>query len=153
MPPATSIIVLFFLLQLTAMPRSRLDPKQATLRRQERNQRYRTNQETKERNREYDRLYRQRKREQARLQQHQDPLAQLADVSTQQHYLEETNSIDDSIIVESIEGPEELIEVGGIIEENGEVLENFGNSEWDEGFNDGEDYNISENGNKFIFIS
>ena len=78
----------------------------------------------------------------------------MADVSIQQHYLEEeTNSIDDSIIVESIEGPEELIEVGGIIEENGEVLENFGNSEWDEGFNDGEDYNISDNGNKFIFIS
>src|SRR5579859_8183647 len=79
--------------QLTSMPRQQVDPEQAKLKRQQRNQRYRRNVEATERNRERNTLYQQKKREQARLQQHQDPLAQLADVATQREYLDEENDV------------------------------------------------------------
>jgi hypothetical protein len=42
-----------------------------------------------EHNREKKKLYQQKKREQARLRLHQDPLAQLADVVNQQEYLQD----------------------------------------------------------------
>jgi len=42
------------------------------------------------------RLYQQRKREQQRLRQHEDPLAQLADVDTQREYL----AVENDVIIE-----------------------------------------------------
>ena len=119
------------------MPRPRLNPEEAKIKRQERNQRYHADIITTERNRVRNKLYQQRKREQARLRQHQDPLAQLADIVTQQEYLNAENEGDStSIIIEPLEREEEVIDVTGIVEENGEVLENFYNDGWAEGLND-----------------
>src|SRR5437762_13743901 len=94
------------------MPRRKLDPEQAKQQRQERNQRYRANLTVKEQNKEHDRIYRQKKREQARLQQHEDTLAQLADIMTQQQYLEaENNAIEEPTIILPIIDQGDLIDV------------------------------------------
>src|SRR5438034_2976457 len=93
--------------------------------RQERNRRYQSKLEVKARKREKDRVYQQRKREQVRLERHEDPLARLADVVTQREYLgEENDVIIEAEIRESLEEAEETIEVSGMVEEDGEVLEN-----------------------------
>jgi len=125
------------------MPRPKLNVQETKRKRQERNQRYRENIPAKERNKEYDRIYRQRKREQARLHQHQDPLAQLADIVTQQQYLDEANARDNSLgEIESImEEEEEAIDVAGMVEEDGEVLENF----YDGGFGGSDDGGFMNN--------
>ena len=52
------------------MPRRQVDPEQTKLKRQQRNQRYRANLETTERNKGRNTLYQQKKHEQARLAQH-----------------------------------------------------------------------------------
>src|SRR5579859_6635443 len=91
-----------------------------------RDRRYQSKSEVKEKKREKDRLYQQRKREHARLRQHEDPLAQLANITTQQQYLEAVdNPIDESMIIVPMIDGEEPIDVGGTVEEDGEVLENF----------------------------
>ena len=93
--------------------------------------------EAKAKKREKDRLYQQRKREQARLECHEDPLAQLADVATQREYLaDENHVVIDTAIIESLEEEAEGIEVSGMVEEDGEVLESLDVGTWEEGFND-----------------
>ena len=78
---------------------------------------------TAERNREKDKLYRQKKREQAHLRLHQDPLAQLADIVTQQRYLQDTPEAPD--VPEPTEQQQEPIDEGITVEEDGEILETF----------------------------
>ena len=111
------------------MPFPRADPEQIKLRKQERNQRYLAKSEKKEKKRERDRIYRQRKREQIRLQQHTDPLAQLADVETQQIYIAESSFQEKTVDVirsQSIEA----MDVSEIILEDGEIIEGgFGNDD------------------------
>jgi len=104
---------------------------------QERERRYQLCPEAKAKKREKDRLYQQRKREQARLECHEDPLAQLADVATQREYLaDENHVVIDTAIIESLEEEAEGIEVSGTVEEDGEVLESLDVGTWEEGFND-----------------
>ena len=135
------------------MPRRKLDPEQAKQQRQERNQRYHANLTVKEQNKEHDRIYR---REQARLQQHEDPLAQLADIMTQQQYLEaENNAIEEPTIILPIIDQGDLIDVGGVVEEHGEVLDNFDDDHCCGGFNetyDEWDEALSDNGKQSIII-
>ena len=70
-------------------------------------------------------------------------MAQLADIATQQRYLEtENESVNDPIIVTTTIEESEPIDVSGIVEENGNVLETFDNDHWGGGFND--DYDESE---------
>ena len=113
------------------MPRRRLDPEEVRVKRQQRNQRYISNNTAKERKKEYDKLYQQRKREQERLRKHGDPLAQLADAATQGVYLEADNEMDSiSTMMEPErvgEQEEDLIDLAGIVQEEGEILEDFGN--------------------------
>ena len=128
------------------MPRHRLDPEEAKLRRQPGNQRYRANLATKERNKEYDRLYRQNKREEARLAQHQDPLDQLADIVTQQQYLEaENDRIDEALLIGPV-GERETVDVNDMMVEHGEGLGNFDYGHGDGGFPDEIDSEMSDNG-------
>jgi len=75
------------------MPQVAVKKKDGKQLRQERNRRYQSKSEANAKKKERDRLYQQRKREQARLRCHPDPLAQLADVATQQTYLEEENDV------------------------------------------------------------
>src|SRR5579859_8032471 len=106
-------------------------------RKQERERGYQLNSIAKAKKREKDRLYQQRKREQARLECHEDPLAQLADVATQREYLANKNHVViDTAIIESLEEEAEGIEVSGTVEEDGEVLESLDVGTWEEGFND-----------------
>ena len=120
------------------------------------------NSATKAKKRLKDRLYQQRKRDQQRLQQHEDPLAQLADVDTQQEYLAKENDvIIEAMEIEPVGEGEESIDVSGMVEEDGEVLENLGAGAWEEGLNDdwghgldddfGEDMN--ENGMECLEIT
>jgi hypothetical protein len=114
-------------------------------RKQEREREYRLNSDVKAKKREQDRLYQQRKREQQRLQKHQDPLAQLADSATQQRYLDEGNEpIDESTIIAAMIEEREMVDVGGVVEEDGEILENFDDDQGEGGFND--DYSEREEG-------
>ena len=130
--------------------------------RQERNRRYQSKLEVKARKREKDRVYQQRKREQVRLERHEDPLARLADVVTQREYLgEENDVIIEAEIRESLEEAEETIEVSGMVEEDGEVLENSAASVWEGGFNadfgggfdDGFGWDMNENGMNCLKIT
>jgi len=115
------------------MPRPKPGLEEAKKKRQQRNQKYRD----KECNKERDRLYRQRRRAQARLRQHEDPLAQLADIVTQQQYLDEENAGETAprTIKSIMEEEEEPIDIAETVEEDGEVLENFG----DRGFGGADD--------------
>jgi len=141
------------------MPRPPVDPEQIKQNKKLRNERYRTDPITAMRNRERDRLYRERKREQARLAKHPDPLAQLADVTIQQQYLEEVEEergrgvaeegeaftvtpTVTPVMAESMDEVNEVNEaneanIGGTILEDGVVLETFGDMPWDDGFGDG----------------
>src|SRR5579859_2410835 len=104
---------------------------------QEREHQYRLNSEAKAKKKERDRVNRERKKEQARLACHEDPLAQLADVATQREYLDEENDvIIEAMEIELVGEEEDLIDVSGMVEEDGEVLENLSASAWEEGFND-----------------
>ena len=103
--------------------------------RRARNERYHTNQTAMERKRERDKLYQRKKREQARLRLHPDPLAQLADVTTQRRYLSEA-PVDSEPIVEEEEEREAIVDVGIAVEEDGEILEGFigpPDGEWNDG--------------------
>jgi hypothetical protein len=73
------------------MPRPRADPGEVKLKRQRRIQRYRAKPAVKERIREQNKVYRQKRKEQASLRLHSDPLAILTDAATQQRYLEAEN--------------------------------------------------------------
>jgi hypothetical protein len=128
------------------MPRPKADPIQTKLKRQQRNQRYLANSTVKERVRDRDRLYQQRKREQARLRLHSDPLAQLADVATQRRYLREApgapGDAEREVRMEEeeeVRGP--IVDAGIAVEEDGAILEGFAdplNGGWDDGgFDDG----------------
>ena len=75
------------------MPRPKADPTQAKLKRQQRIQRYKAKPEVKERIKIQRKSYNQKKKEQARLPLHPDPLAQLADVVTQQQYLQDVREV------------------------------------------------------------
>lgn len=66
------------------MTRRRADPEQARLKRQQRNQRHRANIVRREQEKEQDRLYKQEKREQARLRQCQVSLKQLTEIVVQE---------------------------------------------------------------------
>lgn len=101
------------------MPRRRLDPEETKLKRQGRNQRYRANPATKERNKEHDKLYRQNKRHHARQALPQDPLNPLLD---QQQYLEAENDARNGIV-----------DANNMMKEDGE---NFHDGHWNEGFPD-----------------
>jgi hypothetical protein len=128
------------------MPRRRIDPAEAKLKRQQRNQRYRANITRREQEKMQDRLYKQEKREQARPRQYQIPLTQLADIATRQQYLEAENDMIDEV---SIIGPveeEETGDVSDMMEEDGEVLENFGDGQGDGGFPDEVDSEMNDNG-------
>src|SRR5579859_6266078 len=119
------------------MARLRIDPTEAKLKRRERNQRYRENIARRQHEKEQDRLYQQRKRDQQRLRQHEDPLVQLADVDTQQEYLAEENDvIIEAMEIELVGEGEDSIDVSGMVEEDGEVFENLSAGAWEEGFND-----------------
>jgi hypothetical protein len=123
------------------MPRPKADPMEAKLKRQQRNQRYLAKSGVKERIRERDRLYQLKKREQARRQLCQNPLAQMADIVTQQRYLEvETDDIPEAPAIREPAQEEESIDVGVIVEEDGEIAENFvrdQDGEWDGVFDRG----------------
>ena len=124
----------FSIKELISMPRQRAAPEQAKLNRQQRNERYRANLASTERNRERNKLYQQRKRQQARLQQHPDPFTQLAEIVIQQQHLDEGNDlIDESIVVRPVAREEKTMDVSGTVEENGEVLENFVYNIWNGG--------------------
>jgi len=142
------------------MGRAKADLEQIKLNRRSRNERYRANRAVMERNREKNTLYQRKKREQARLRLHPDPLAQLADVATQQQYLQDTSEA--LAEPEPVEEERELmVDVGIAVEEDGEILEGFaglsgGGYEEDWGFNDGggfpdepESDNDSGNGGDF----
>jgi len=124
------------------MPRRQVDPEQTKLKRQQRNQRYRANLETTERNRGRNTLYQQKKREQARLAQHPNLLLPLADDATQQTFLQQPfppcaspqlQDEEDAMI----QGIDSFIltEQGADIEEDGEVIVTSGGHMYDE--NDG----------------
>jgi hypothetical protein len=120
------------------MPRPRPNPAEAKLKRQQSIQRYGAKPEVRERIRAQDRSYRQKKKEQAQLRIHQDPLAQLADIVTQQRYLQEAPEALD--VPEPTKQRQEPIDEGITVEEDGEILENFSaplGREW-EGGADGE---------------
>ena len=96
------------------------------------------NTEAKAKKRERDWVHRERKKEPARLKCHEDPLAQLADAATQQEYLEEENDvIGEGMSNEGVCEGEDPIDVSGVVEEDGEVLENLSAGAWEEEFNDG----------------
>jgi len=118
------------------MPRQIIDPTEAQSKRQQRNQRYRANIARREQEKKQDRLYQQVKREQARLRQHQVLLMQLADIATQQQYLEaENDRMDEMFIIGAVrEEEEEIVDVSGMMMKDDEVLENSGQG--DEGFPD-----------------
>ena len=99
------------------------DSERIKLNRRSRNERYRANEATKERNREKDKLYQRKKREQARLRLHQDPLAQLADVATQRRYLRDASGApaDPELVME--EEREPIVDLGIAVKEDGEILE------------------------------
>jgi hypothetical protein len=103
---------------------------------QERERRYQLNADAKAKKRERDRVYQQKKREQTRLWYHEDPLAQLADTTTQQNYLQEENEYGLEVTVTgSMDKETEATDVGGTVEEMGEVLENVAADVWEGGFN------------------
>jgi hypothetical protein len=106
------------------MGRPKGNSEQGKLKKRLRNERYRANIITAERNREKNTLHQQKKREQARLQLHQDPLARLANVVTQQQYLKDATGAERSVGSECME-EQEPIDTGMIVEEAGEILENF----------------------------
>jgi hypothetical protein len=127
------------------MPHQIIEPTEAQLKRQQRNQRYRANIARREQEKEQDRLYQQKKREQARVRQHQVPLAQLADVVIQQGYLEvENDKIDEAVIIGSL-GEGETVDVNDMVE-HGEGLGNFDYGHGDGGFPDEVDSEMSDNG-------
>jgi hypothetical protein len=127
------------------MARQRPDPEQAKLQKQQRNQRYRVNLAATERNREKNTLYQREKREQARLSQQQDRLNQLADVVTQQQYLDVEIMMNEALITGSVEEGE-TVEVNSMAKEDDEVSENFGSGHWDGGFTDEVDLDMNNNG-------
>ena len=108
------------------MPRPKANPLQAKLKRQKRIQKYKANPTVKEHIRIQRKSYRQKKKEEARLQQHQDPLAQLAHVDTQQHYLEDVPEV---LVAPKHTDEWERIDTGIMIEEDEEILENQGQGE------------------------
>jgi hypothetical protein len=119
------------------MPRLAKSKEDILKRKQERERQYRSNPEVKAKKREQDRLYQQRKRQQARLECHSDPLAQLADRATQREYLEEENEgINQRIINREVKEAEEIIELSVIVAEEGEVLKNWTASGWEEGLDE-----------------
>jgi hypothetical protein len=107
------------------MGRAKGDPELAKLKKQLRNDLYGSNNGAAQKKREKDKLYRQKKREQERLQLHPDPLAQLADIVTQQDYLQDVATTELPIVPEHTE-EQEPIDTGLIVEEEGEILEIFG---------------------------
>jgi hypothetical protein len=111
---------------LITMGRAKGDPEQAKLKKQLRNAQRRSNNDTAANEQEKNTLYRQKKREQARLQLHQDPLAQLADIVTQQNYLQDVLATTELPIVPEHSEDQEPIDTGLIVEEEGEILEIFG---------------------------
>ena len=129
------------------MPRLANSKEEAQRLKRERDRRYQSNSEVKAKKKERDRVYQQGKREQARLRGHQDPLAQLADIVTQQQYLEvEDGPTNESTLAELAERDEEGIDVCGIVEEDGDILENFDGGGWNEGVDDEFDFNMSDDG-------
>jgi len=129
------------------MPHPQLNPAEAKLKKQLHNQRYHANSTAREHNKEYDKLYHRKRREQMRLGLHQDPLAQLADTVTQQEYLRDASEV--PIIPKLIE-EQEPIDGGIMVEEDGEILENFAGPlirEWDGGFDGGFYEEPEPNGN------
>ena len=122
------------------MPRPRLDPEQAKLKRQLRNKRYEANVAAKQRKLEYDRVYQQRRRQQLQLNQHEDPLIRLTDITTQQEYLEAANNEGDiSQRIDIMLQEAEAIDMAGTIYEDGEVLDNFGDDGLIDGYIEGDD--------------
>jgi hypothetical protein len=107
------------------MGRAKGDPELAKLKKQLRNDQYGSNNGAAQKKREKDKLYRQKKREQEHLQLHRDPLAQLADIITQQDYLQDVTMTELPIVPEHTE-EQEAIDTGLIVEEEGEILEIFG---------------------------
>ena len=134
------------LFSIKNMPRQAKSKEEIQKRKQEREREYRLNSEVKAKKREQDRLYQQRKREQARLQQHEDSLAQLADIATQQQYLKAQNElINEPMNITSRMEESEPIDVGGMIEEDGEILENSMVGRREEEFDDKWEDNFDEN--------
>jgi hypothetical protein len=84
------------------MPRPKTSPTQAKLKRQQRIQRYRTNPAVQERIKIQRKSYRQKKKEQARLQQHPDPLTKLTHIIAEEqtrhdyHYDDDDDDDDDN---------------------------------------------------------
>jgi hypothetical protein len=144
------------------MPRLAKSRQDILRHKQERESGYRLNTEAKAKKRERDRVHRERKKEQARLKCHEDPLAQLADAATQREYLEEENDvIVEGMSNEGVGEGEDSIDVSGVVEEDGEVLENLAAGAWEEGFNDewgggfdnGFEWDTNENGMEGLDIT
>jgi len=132
------------------MVRPRVDAEHAKKKRKLRNDRYRANVEKTERNKEKNKLYQRKKREQARLRLHPDPLARLADTMTQQLYLRDVSVMQISPEPRTQEIDQELIDdTGATIEEDGDILNAF--EQQSEQGND-EDFNEDEDGGEDKFF-
>jgi hypothetical protein len=128
------------------MGRAKGDPEQTKLKKQLSNNRHRSNKDMVANEQKKNTLYQQKKREQRRLQLHQDSLAQLADIAIQQDYLHDVAMLELPVVPEHTESEEqEPIDTGLIVEEEGEILEIFGREVSEElddsGFLDGMGFN------------
>ena len=74
------------------------------------------------------------------MNQHEDPLIRLTDITTQQEYLEGANNEGDiSQRIDIMSQEAEAIDMAGTIYEDGEVLDNFGDDGLVDGYIEGDD--------------
>ena len=129
------------------MPRPPADPEQSKEKRRLRNKRHRANSVIAARNRENNRLYQQRKREQTRLARYPNCLTtQSTDIQIEQEYQEGDGNVFRHVVTESTED-----NVNGMVPDGGGLLETFQDVEWiggsDGGFSDGFGIAINDDGN------
>ena len=137
------------------MPQRPVDKNHARRLKQERDQRYQQNPEVRDKKKERDRLYQQRKREQTRLQQHNDPLARLGDCMTQQEYLEGADLYDELLPILPID-EEIATDVCGVLEEDGEVLQSCVGCHGSENINEDDvavDGELNDDGNECTYFT
>jgi len=125
---------------LSSIPRRRIDPAEAKLKRQQRNQRYRAN-ITRKQEKEQDIPQQQL----ARLRQCQVPLRQLAEIAIEQQYSEaENDMMDEGMMVGSVGEEGGIVDANNMMEEDGE---NFRDGHWNEGFPDEIGSEMNDDGN------
>ena len=117
------------------MPHKAISREEWKIRRQEEYQRRISNPEAFEKKKERDRIRKQEKRRQNRLIQ-QDLLSLLADAATQREILNEVDEEEEEVeeddnIIDPLAEPEEVEEDNGPFEqEDGPILEGFGDDSW-----------------------